>query len=54
MHQGHVASLDSKRAEVEAKLHDELSRPAPDAMVVQQLKRRKLTLKDVREREVAA
>ncbi len=46
----HVTALQSKHAGLEARLHDELTRPAPDMAIVQQLKKQKLRLKE----EIAA
>jgi len=42
----HVQALQSKHAGLEARLRDEMARPAPDAATVQDLKRRKLRLKE--------
>ena len=46
----HVTALQSKHAGIEARLHDEMTRPAPDMAIVQQLKKQKLRLKE----EIAA
>jgi hypothetical protein len=46
----HVTALQSKHAGLEARLHEELNRPAPDMVIVQQLKKHKLKLKE----EIAA
>lgn len=46
----HVNALQSKHAGIEARLHAELTRPAPDMAIVQQLKKQKLRLKE----EIAA
>ncbi|MDY7098349.1 MAG: DUF465 domain-containing protein [Pseudomonadota bacterium] len=44
--QSHVHALQSKHAGLEAKLHEELNRPSPDAATIQHLKKRKLALKE--------
>ena len=50
MHSSHVDALKAKHAGLEARLHDEQSRPAPDIAMIQQLKRQKLKIKE----EIAA
>ena len=50
MHSSHVESLKAKHAGVDARLHAEQSRPAPDNAMIQQLKREKLRIKE----EIAA
>lgn len=42
----HLSALHDKHAGLEARLHDEMTRPAPDAAAVQALKRQKLKLKE--------
>jgi len=42
----HVNALQSKHAGLEARLHDEMARPSPDAAMIQQLKKEKLRLKE--------
>ena len=42
----HVNALHSKHAGLEARLRDEMARPAPDAAAVQALKRQKLKIKE--------
>lgn len=42
----HVNALQSKHAGLEAKLRDELARPAPDAAMIQSIKKQKLRLKE--------
>lgn len=42
----HVSALQSKHAGLEARLREELSRPAPDAATIQTLKRKKLKIKE--------
>ncbi|TNE33120.1 MAG: DUF465 domain-containing protein [Alphaproteobacteria bacterium] len=46
MESSHVQALQSKHAGLEAKLQQEMARPAPDAAMVQELKRRKLRIKE--------
>ncbi|MEP0391956.1 MAG: DUF465 domain-containing protein [Erythrobacter sp.] len=46
----HVNALQSKHAGLEARLRDEMARPAPDSAAVQALKRQKLKLKEEIER----
>ncbi|NNC59339.1 MAG: DUF465 domain-containing protein [Erythrobacter sp.] len=46
----HVNALQSKHAGLEARLNDEMNRPAPDAAKIQELKKAKLRLKE----EIAA
>jgi hypothetical protein len=50
MASSHVTALRSKHAGLEARLHDEMSRPAPDMTTIQQLKKLKLRVKE----EIAA
>lgn len=50
MQSSHVDALRAKHAGLEARLHEEQSRPAPDIVMVKQLKRQKLRLKE----EIAA
>lgn len=42
----HVDALQTKHAGLEARLRDEMARPAPDAAAVQSIKRQKLKLKE--------
>lgn len=42
----HLNALQSKHAGLEARLHDEMARPVPDAAMIQQLKKQKLRLKE--------
>ena len=46
MHSTHVDALRSKHAGLEARLHDEMSRPSPDIGTIQQLKKQKLRIQD--------
>lgn len=42
----HITALETKHAGLEARLRDELNRPAPDASAINMLKRRKLRIKE--------
>jgi hypothetical protein len=46
MQSSHVEALKAKHAGLEARLHDELTRPAPDVAMIQQLKKQKLRIKE--------
>ncbi len=46
MESSHVSALQSKHAGIDAQLRDELSRPAPDAVTIRQLKKKKLRIKE--------
>ena len=46
MESSHVTALQSKHANLEAKLRDELSRPAPDDRAIREIKRKKLRIKE--------
>lgn len=46
MESSHVAALQSKHAGLEAKLRDEMNRPAPDDETIKQIKREKLRIKE--------
>ena len=46
MESSYVSALQTKHAGLEAKLREEMNRPAPDATTIQQLKKRKLMLKE--------
>lgn len=50
MNQAHVAAIESKHARLEDRIAQEMTRPAPDEVLVSDLKRRKLSLKDSAER----
>lgn len=43
---GHTSALMSKHAGLEARLHEEQSRPAPDIAMIQQIKKQKLRIKE--------
>ncbi|NVE94850.1 YdcH family protein [Altererythrobacter lutimaris] len=42
----HIDALQSKHAGLEARIREELNRPAPDASTIQDLKKRKLRIKE--------
>jgi hypothetical protein len=42
----HLNALQSKHAGLEARLRDELARPAPDTAMIQAIKKQKLRLKE--------
>lgn len=46
MQSSHVDALKAKHAGLEARLHAEQSRPAPDVTMIQRLKKRKLKIKE--------
>ena len=46
MDTSHVSTLQMKHAGLERQLQDELNRPMPDNAVVQELKKRKLRIKE--------
>lgn len=46
METSHVSSLQLKHAGLERQIQDELNRPLPDLAMIQQLKRRKLRIKE--------
>ncbi|MFN4113229.1 MAG: YdcH family protein [Sphingomonadaceae bacterium] len=43
---GHTKALHSKHAGLEARLREELNRPAPDAATIQAIKKQKLRIKE--------
>jgi hypothetical protein len=43
---GHVDALQTKHAGLDARLRAEMARPVPDAVMVQDLKKQKLRLKE--------
>ena len=45
MDTGHVSALNAKHAGPEARIRDEIARPAPDSLLVAALKKQKLLLK---------
>lgn len=46
MESSHIAALQTKHAGLEARLRDEMSRPAPNDVAVQRLKKEKLRIKE--------
>lgn len=46
MHAPHVDALNTKHAGLDARLRAELARPAPDAGLVQDIKKQKLKIKE--------
>jgi len=50
MESTHVAALHAKHQGLERRLHDEMNRPAPDAAMIQTIKKQKLMIKQ----EIAA
>jgi hypothetical protein len=46
MDSSHVAALQAKHEGLERRIHEELSRPAPDSAIVQTLKKQKLRIKE--------
>ncbi|HSQ95830.1 MAG TPA: DUF465 domain-containing protein [Croceibacterium sp.] len=42
----HIAALQAKHEGLEARLRDELSRPAPDDAILRTLKKQKLRIKE--------
>ena len=42
----HTQALQAKHAGLEARLHEEMSRPAPDELLVREIKLRKLRIKE--------
>lgn len=46
MEQSHVSALQLKHAGLERQIAEEMSRPMPDLAMIQQLKKRKLRIKE--------
>ena len=46
MEQSHVSALQLKHAGIERQIQEEMSRPMPDLATVQNLKKRKLRIKE--------
>lgn len=42
----HIKTLERQKEEFESQLHEESSRPMPDFMAIQQLKRKKMRVKE--------
>jgi hypothetical protein len=50
---GHMSAMQLKHAELEEKLQIENARPAPDDDLIHRIKKQKLALKDMMQREAA-
>ena len=46
MDSSHLSALQLKHAGIERQIHAEMSRPMPDAALIQALKKRKLRIKE--------
>ena len=46
MDSSHVAALQAKHEGLERRIHEELTRPAPDSTMIQTLKKQKLRIKE--------
>ncbi|MCP5396340.1 MAG: YdcH family protein [Sphingomonadaceae bacterium] len=46
MESSHVSALQTKHAGIEAQIREEMNRPSPDTATIQELKRRKLRIKE--------
>jgi hypothetical protein len=46
MESSHVAALQARHEGLEQQLRDEMSRPAPDSVMVQTIKKQKLRIKE--------
>lgn len=46
MENTHLSALEHKHASIERQLHDEMTRPMPDDVLIQSLKKRKLRIKE--------
>jgi len=46
MDSSHVAALQAKHEGLEQRIHEEMSRPAPDSTTIQTLKKQKLRIKE--------
>ncbi len=46
MESSHISALETKHAGLEAKIREEMNRPMPDETRVQDLKKRKLRIKE--------
>ncbi|MDX1704745.1 MAG: DUF465 domain-containing protein [Altererythrobacter ishigakiensis] len=46
MNSSHAQALQSKHQGLEARLREEMNRPAPNAATIQELKKRKLRIKE--------
>lgn len=52
--EAHIKSLQSKHAEIEAALLNEMARPNPDFYVIKDMKKQKLVIKEEIARLIAA
>ena len=50
MDSSHPSALETKHAGIERQLHEEMNRPQPDDAVLQDLKKRKLRIKEQMQR----
>ncbi|MCB2063061.1 MAG: DUF465 domain-containing protein [Novosphingobium sp.] len=50
MDSSHLSALELKHAGIERQLHEELNRPLPDDAILQDLKKRKLRIKEQMQR----
>ena len=46
MESSHASALHTKHASIQRQIEQEMSRPSPDLVTIQHLKRRKLRIKD--------
>jgi hypothetical protein len=46
MQQAHISALQTKHADIDARIHEEAQRPSPDATTISRLKKEKLRLKE--------
>ncbi len=46
MHSAHLSALETKHASLDRQIADEIHRPRPDEVLIAELKKRKLRLKD--------
>lgn len=46
MHNAHISSLEAKHDKLDRRITDEMHRPQPDQLLVAELKRRKLRVKE--------
>jgi hypothetical protein len=46
MQQAHISALETKHADIDARIHDEEQRPWPDMATLARLKKEKLRLKE--------
>lgn len=52
METSHVSALQTKHAGLEKQLEREMSRPMPDIVVIQEIKKRKLRIKEQIEQKI--